>query len=1171
MSNNHPTRPPNLPPQRANVPSVLDIPLPSPYTFPVQSTAEHENTSGGAMQLGGSPPYIPSVPMTRRGNQYRYDPDAFQSSAETSQRYPPPMGGSFATRRDVGTARFRLYPDHYNAEDVTSAVMAQVEEGRNHFHPSTTSRSEPHQFEAHEHQPQSYYSTSRRSSTSSMGNAIENGSSGHYPLNRDIDCHQLPQRAYTPDILNTTGALQSYHHPSRPSSSLSRPSRSVSNTSQHSQVLGVPQPGTSHTTVTYLHPSQSQHSQSLPGNSLHVGTPGGVAASPAFATVPSFGDPAPGFESRGFASPADDILNAASPHPDGLGVHDVTIGKGVNPLPAVVRSAPQLDGASRSHTMSSTTSHPDANGDADTSIPTASACVDNGSPQPNVHIPSASDLFNDDIPPTILDEPLDEEFLVMALRPQEAGHGDAEPAHAERDATLDVEEKDDVDRTAQALKERIDGIDEDTDDGSDLDDGDDEPIDWKRRVTDENRRKLNAELTAVDELFSDIAKKSGFSMEQVSAVYQSKSVNMLTAPNYWNLYSVWFADHTLQECRRIHPDTPDELINTIGVSANDRSRCFSLFKREYSDNYKEILSAYHDVYILSSAPQTVAKRVRTFRRLCDRFEMMAQSVHKQFGFEVAFVATGSSAHQDDKVGKVFESSGLSGFFKRVSRSNGTDDEILAHAKAHAVYNVSELVLHANYQVQDAELGEDRATDLAAPQAESLPESALATPEEIGHMNDEYLLKYIKLRLNILFQLNYPKESVDLEPAPMNNFPWLTLPMKLADGRVMLCGWPRGCRHPASGGNEGRGNKGMSSLHLHERRILANAFGDAVLPLTIRKIDGSNQSEDVYLKKNKLIVTIEGAPPSPDERALRGIRTLVRKQNHKTASTDHRGPHRLEMIPESTSLLPNANDPEATGSSIPLRKRRRASEVPQDRVIESEDDSNHDEEHYTGRSASPSRTTTRGQKSQPTAKKARIVTPEPSAPSLSPHNGSDDSVVIVGYNPAPVPVKKARKKAKVPAKSAAATTVRRRPEVIVDVPPSTRSVGKKRKLQLESEGENEITDSDIRTTYPKSGPSAQAATKDWTAPVKSAHPAKATRSLRGQTATTPQPSSSKLPGNTNQRAAPCASARGNPTRNDAGPSNRAPSEALEENPSPAPVSEVEMVALFQRFLKKQRGV
>ncbi|PSR78350.1 hypothetical protein PHLCEN_2v7423 [Hermanssonia centrifuga] len=670
MSNNHPTRPPNLPPQRPNVPSVLDIPLPSPYTFPVQSTAEHENTSGGAMQLGGSPPYIPSVPTTRRGNQHRYDPDTFQSSAETSQRYPPLIEGSFATRRDVGTARFRLYPDHYNTEDVTSAVMAQVEEGRNHFHPSTTSRAEPRQFEAHEHQPQSYYSTSRRSSTSSMGNTAENSSSGHYPLNRDIDRHQLPQQVYTPDILNTTtGALQSYHRPSRPSSSLSRPSRSVSNTSQHSQVLGV----------TYLHPSQSQHLQSFPGN---VGTPiayrDGTAASPAFATVPLFGNPEPGLESRGFASPADEILNTVSPHPDGLAIHDVTAGEGVNPLPAVVLSAPRLDGASRSHTMSSTTSHPDANGDAGTSIPTASACVDNGSPQPDVHIPSSVNLFNDDIPPTIRDEPLDEESLAMALRPGEARLGGAEPAHAKCDATPDVEGKDVVDR------ERIDDIYEDMNDGSDSDDGDNEPIDWKRRVTDENRRKLNAELTAVDEVFSDIAKKSGFSVEQVSAVYQSQRVNMSTAPNYWNLYSIWFADHTLQECRRIHPDTPDELINTTGVSANDRSRCFSLFKREYSDNYKEILSAYHDVYILSSAPQTVAKRVRTFRRLCDRFEVMAQSVHKHFGFEVAFVATGSSAHQDDRIGKVFESSGLSGFFKRVSRSNGTDDEILAHAKAHAV-------------------------------------------------------------------------------------------------------------------------------------------------------------------------------------------------------------------------------------------------------------------------------------------------------------------------------------------------------------------------------------------------------------------------------------------------------------------------------------------------------
>ncbi|PSR72500.1 hypothetical protein PHLCEN_2v11630, partial [Hermanssonia centrifuga] len=485
------------------------------------------------------------------------------------------------------------------------------------------------------------------------------------------------------------------------------------------------------------------------------------------------------------------------------------------------------------------------------------------------------------------------------------------------------------------------------------------------------------------------------------------------------------------------------------------------------------------------------------------------------------------------------------------------------------YNVSELVLHANHQVQDAPgLGEDFAMDPGNINTNKIDpsESALATQDEIGNMNNEYLLKYIKMRLNSLFQ------SVDLEPAPMNNFPWLTLPMKLADGRVMLCGWPRSCRHPASGANEGRGNKGMSSLHLHERRILANAFGDTVVPLTIRKIDHSDQPEDNYLKS---------APPFPDERAPQGTRTLVRKQNHKTVVTDHRGPQRLETIPDSPSTPDThskADNPKATRSSIPLRKRRRVSEAPKVSGVESEDDDDNHGNTRCSTPAAPSKATTKGgQHLQPTAKKARIVTPDLSPPGPSPPNSSDDSVIITGYNTAPVVPNKVRKKA-IPQRSAAATTVRRK--VIVAVPPGTRSMGKKRKLQLESDGENEITDSDIRTTYPKSEPSARvpvkprpayhAAAKDGTPPMESERPAKTTRSLRGQTATTPQPQSSKLRGKSNQRTATRASAREELSHNEAGPSNQALSETQEENPSLAPVSDKEMVALFQMFLKN-RGV
>ncbi len=84
------------------------------------------------------------------------------------------------------------------------------------------------------------------------------------------------------------------------------------------------------------------------------------------------------------------------------------------------------------------------------------------------------------------------------------------------------------------------------------------------------------------------------------------------------------------------------------------------------------------------------------------------------------------------------------------------------------------------------------------------------------------------------------ESLGLNRAPAGNFPWRTLPTKLADGKLTLHGWPRRCRHP---GNEEQGNKGISSLHLHERRILAKAFGDDIHPLTLRNME----EPDSYLK------------------------------------------------------------------------------------------------------------------------------------------------------------------------------------------------------------------------------------------------------------------------------------------------------------------------------------
>ncbi len=207
-----------------------------------------------------------------------------------------------------------------------------------------------------------------------------------------------------------------------------------------------------------------------------------------------------------------------------------------------------------------------------------------------------------------------------------------------------------------------------------------------------------------------------------------------------------------------------------------------------------------------------------------------------------------------------------------------------------------------------------------------------------------------------------------------------------------------------------------------------------------------------------MVAIEGAPPLPNENDLRGTRTLVQKQNHKTVTSDNKGLDRLEMITDtspspprdvpSKSKTPDVS-PSDTTSILPSRKRKLA---PPSTTPASEREGTNDDVREIHQS--PSGPTTRGQSSRSTVKRVRLEPPvTPEAARLSPQNSatSDESVVIVGHKKAP-PRRKLPGKKKVVQPSAAATTVRRRP--VVEVPPAPRSFKSstsKRRLQL-SEGE-----------------------------------------------------------------------------------------------------------------------
>ena len=59
----------------------------------------------------------------------------------------------------------------------------------------------------------------------------------------------------------------------------------------------------------------------------------------------------------------------------------------------------------------------------------------------------------------------------------------------------------------------------------------------------------------------------------------------------------------------------------------EQSRCFSLFKEEFGNQYQAVLETHHEIYTLTQEPQSVNDRVRGFRKMADKLERLVSIDH----------------------------------------------------------------------------------------------------------------------------------------------------------------------------------------------------------------------------------------------------------------------------------------------------------------------------------------------------------------------------------------------------------------------------------------------------------------------------------------------------------------------------------------------------------------
>lgn len=173
----------------------------------------------------------------------------------------------------------------------------------------------------------------------------------------------------------------------------------------------------------------------------------------------------------------------------------------------------------------------------------------------------------------------------------------------------------------------------------------------------------------IERMFSTLSNRSSINVDTLVSGYYRRFTHRKVAFHSWNTYQVYFAANRDTEVQRTYP--PEKKVDLdrtyiylrlttyihhlAGSSeVTIRRKCFESFKNKFPKRWQDILLKYSELQKFSAAGKTIAQRSRTFKKVCDQLETMAESSATLYGFQFAIVMAGSVVNEDASLGRMYE-------------------------------------------------------------------------------------------------------------------------------------------------------------------------------------------------------------------------------------------------------------------------------------------------------------------------------------------------------------------------------------------------------------------------------------------------------------------------------------------------------------------------------------
>ncbi|KAG2097064.1 hypothetical protein BD769DRAFT_1291129, partial [Suillus cothurnatus] len=132
------------------------------------------------------------------------------------------------------------------------------------------------------------------------------------------------------------------------------------------------------------------------------------------------------------------------------------------------------------------------------------------------------------------------------------------------------------------------------------------------RRTDEVNALLEENFKAIDDIFNDLAAKTGLPLQQVSHAYHKARGCIHSGFNHWNTYGHYLKVNREQELQRLGNI---EVADAAQITPAIRAECYKAFRVAFPDSWQEILETFEQVEVRSVGPQTVSQRTQEFSKV----------------------------------------------------------------------------------------------------------------------------------------------------------------------------------------------------------------------------------------------------------------------------------------------------------------------------------------------------------------------------------------------------------------------------------------------------------------------------------------------------------------------------------------------------------------------------